>query len=317
MPKCAMGQRTVVGHQPVVIGALVTVALACITCAPTKNASSVTLPWDLKVIGAPAAWQVTEGEGEVIAILDSGLSDEALPELRKREVIPLPTADGVNLPFAPDIVGHGTAVTTLAAGSGDLGVWGVAPRARVMPFNVTDASGGISQDAVVFGIHAAVDEGASVINMSFGSVSDSVRVREAIHFAAMHGVIIVAAGGDTAAPAPLFPADVLDEVIAVRALNEKGAPPLRANTVGANGIDAPGENLLAVRIQNHTAVAVGSDGSSMAAALVSGSVSLFEACIHRKSGFVLGQPAVVHALRDSARGGPWFNLRIALREVGC
>ena len=299
------------------VGALVAAILSCSTGAPTTTTSSAALTWALRAIGAPEAWRVTQGEGEIIAILDSGLSDEALPGLRKRVVTPQPAAAGVSAPIAPDMVGHGTAVTTLAAGSGDLGVWGVAPRAWVLPVSVMDASGQISQDAVVAGIYLAVHKGASVINMSFGSVSDSARVREAIHFAAVHGVIVVAASGDSAAPTSLFPADVVDEVIAVRALNEKGEPSLRANRVGANGIDAPGEHLLAVRLQSHTPVPAGSGGSSMAAALVSGAISLLEACVHRKSGLVPGLRLLVRALRESARRGPWFNLRVALQEVGC
>ncbi len=251
---------------------------------------------------------MTQGEGEVIAILDSGLTDDALPGIRSREVLPRPPADPI---------GHGTAVTTLAAGSGDLGVWGVAPRARLLLISVIDASGQIEPAAVVAGIQAAVDHGASVINMSFGQESDSPQIKSMIDYAVSRGVLVVAAGGDTASPTPLFPADVLGEVIAVRALAENGRPPLSANTVGSNGIDAPGENLSAVTLDNGSMVEAGSDGSSMAAALVTGSVALLEACTHRKSGSVLSQILVLRALRESESPGPWFNLRAALRVVGC
>jgi subtilisin family serine protease len=292
----------------VVIGALATAGLGCWSCAPTQVDTSAALPWDLKAIGAADAWKVTQGEGELIAILDSGLTDDALPGLRSREVAPLPPADPI---------GHGTAVTTLAAGSGDLGVWGVAPRARLLSISVIDAAGQIESAAVAAGIRAAVDHGASVINMSFGKESDSPQIKSMIDYATSRGVVVVAAGGDTASPTPLFPADVVSEVIAVRALAENGQPPLSANTVGSNGIDAPGENLPAVTLDNGRTVVAGSDGSSMAAALVTGSVALLEACTHRKFGSVLSQTLVLRALRQSERLGPWFNLRAALRVVGC
>ena len=259
-------------------------------------------------IGVADAWKVTQGEGEVIAILDSGLTDGALPKLREREVGPRPQSD---------TNGHGTAVTSLAAGSGDLEVFGVAPRARVLAIAVIDASGQISTEAVVDAIYSAVRQGASVINMSFGRTSDSPPIRSAIDYASGRGVVIVAAGGDTASPGSMFPANIAGEVIAVRALTQKGEPPLSANGVGTNGIDAPGENLPAVRLRNGAVGQVGMNGSSMATAVVSGSVALLEACAHRQPGRVLSQAAIVRALRDSERPGPWFNLRSSLHSIGC
>jgi serine protease len=169
---------------------------------------------------------------------------------------------------------------------------------------------------VIAGIETAVLHGASVINMSFGQVSDNAEIKGAIDYAARRGVVIIAAAGDTTAPVPLFPADVTEEVIAVRALAENGMPPPSANRVGANGIDAPGENLPAVRLQDGVPLESASDGSSMAAAVVTGSVALLLACAHR-IGVVLGPSALLRILRTSARQRPWFSLRGALQEVGC
>jgi hypothetical protein len=182
---------------------------------------------------------------------------------------------------------------------------------------VLDGSGQISSQAIVDGIYASVRGGASVINMSFGQASDSPQIKAAIDYAASRGVVIVAAAGDTASPTPLFPANIPGEVIAVRAMDEAGKPSPYANPVGVSGVDAPGQNLPAVRVQDGTLQVVGSDGSSMAAALVSGSVALLEACVHRNHGSVLGQAGSVRALRDSVGPGPWINLRVALRAVGC
>lgn len=311
-----MGRRTDVGYKPiVVVGVLVTAALGCGACGATAPTSSA-LPWDLDSIDAPAAWQVTKGAGVLIAILDSGLADQELPGMHSREVMPASTSAGRRL-ASPDTDGHGTAVATLAAGSGDLGVWGVAPAANVMPINVTDPTGTISADAVVLGIDDAVRDGASVINLSFGMVSDNPGIHKAIDFAVARGVVIVAAAGDTSAPTPLFPASMVNEVIAVRALDQDGQPSLRANRVGPNGIDAPGQNLPSVRLVNNAAEVAKSDGSSMAAALVSGSIALLESCVHRKSLTAPSEEMLVKALRESRKIGPWFDLRAALQLVGC
>lgn len=311
----ALAAAEPMGIEPIAIGrflvgALATAALSCWSCAPATSTpgSVATMPWQLKALDAAAAWKVTQGQGEVLAFLDSGLADGALPNLRAREL---------GSPPAPDLNGHGTAVTTLAAGSGDLGVWGVAPQAQVIVISIVDVSGLISPEKVVAGIHSAVERRASVINMSFGQPVDNAQIKAAIAYATGHGVVVVAAGGDTWSPAPLFPADLADQVIAVRALAENGAAPLSANTVGVNGIDAPGEDLPAVTVRDGVTVEAASDGSSMATAVVSGSVALLEACSRRSSGAVLGAKSLVRILRSSASGGPWFDLGRAVRAAGC
>lgn len=82
--------------------------------------------------------------------------------------------------------------------------------------------------------------------MSFGEVADDPPVKEANRVAVSRGVVVVAAGGDTGSPNAIFPAD-LNDVIAARALAEDWKATLYANTVGSNGIDAPGESVRAVR----------------------------------------------------------------------
>jgi subtilisin family serine protease len=171
MHQLLLGRWPDVGHKPVGVIALAGAVLSLGSCAQPLPSNPTPLPWHLVALHASAAWKVTQGEGEVIAILDTGLTDAALPGLRKREVGPTPQ---------PDSNGHGTAVTTLAAGSGDLGVWGVAPRAQVLSISVVDASGQISAQEVVAGIQAAIQQRASVINMSFGQVSDNPQIKAAI-----------------------------------------------------------------------------------------------------------------------------------------
>jgi subtilisin family serine protease len=238
-----------------------------------------------------------------------------LPGLRRRELAGISLVDGGRL--TSDTVGHGTAVATLAAGSGDLGVWGVAPGARVLPIVAGSASVPLNPVAVARGIRLAVGAGASVINLSLGRPSDDAGIRAAIDSAAAAGVIVVAAGGDNSAPGPLFPADIPGEVIAVRALSQKGEPTLYSNGAGLDGLDAPGEDVQAVTVRDEKAMVSSFGGSSAAAALVSGAVALLEACARRTPGSVMTRSAAVRALRVSFGAGPWFNLPRALHFVGC
>ena len=133
------------------------------------------------------------------------------------------------------------------------------------------------------------------------------------------GQIVWAVDGSSPPRAPDcdLTASLVNEVIAVRALDQDGQPSLRANRVGPNGIDAPGQNLPSVRLVNNAPEVVKSDGSSMAAALVSGSIALLESCVYRKSLTRPNEEMLMKALRESREIGPWFDLRVALQLVGC
>lgn len=292
-----------------VVGALVFAAIAFTCCAPTSSHPTVDpYGWQLNAIEAPAAWHSTEGAGIVIAILDSGLNDSFLPGIAKREVGEPPQGDSI---------GHGTAVVSLAAGSGDLGVWGVAPQARILVVNIVGADGLIDAESVVAGIDLAVRAGASVINLSFGSSSDDNRITAAIERAVAANAVVVAAAGDNGSPQSLFPADLTELVIAAQTLTPDGSRSPDANAVGANGIGAPGVMLLAARPTSRGIEQFRADGSSMAAAVVSGSVALLQSCarLSGRTGVTHNQALAV--LRASRNLRAFFDLSEAMRLLGC
>ena len=116
-----------------------------------------------------AAWELSEGEGIVIAVIDSGvdLHHEELSSpgkvlaphslTRPRSDDPRP-ADGEN---------HGTACSGVACADGVRGASGVAPKARLMPLRMVSGLG--SQDEADAFVWAA-DHGADVISCSWGPV---------------------------------------------------------------------------------------------------------------------------------------------------
>lgn len=113
------------------------------------------------------AWETTWGEGQLIAILDSGV-DTAHPDL---DTVPgfTPSAGEDENPDL-DYSGHahGTACAGLAAGTGDngIGVAGVAPAAQVMGVRLL---GEIQDYADIYeSIVYAVDGGATVLSNSWG-----------------------------------------------------------------------------------------------------------------------------------------------------
>jgi serine protease len=98
-----------------------------------------------------------------------------------------------------------------------LGVAGVAPAASIMPLRVLDASGAGGWAAIASAIRWAADHGADVINMSLGGGMRSRTVERAIDYAYEHGVVIVAAAGNSSNSSVEYPARH-DHVIAVGAV---------------------------------------------------------------------------------------------------
>lgn len=170
--------------------------------------------WNVERIGASTAWDTSAGRGQVVAIVDSGV-DLRHPDLVDRfvlredgRVLGRDLVDDDDVPQDP--LGHGTMVAGIAVATHDngLGIAGVAPQARLLPVRVLDEEGRGTSADVDEGIRWAVDNGATVVNLSLESATagdgDSViggatvaAPVDAVRYAWDNGVVVVAAAGNS------------------------------------------------------------------------------------------------------------------------
>jgi subtilisin family serine protease/flagellar hook assembly protein FlgD len=187
---------------------------------PNDPDYSATAPY-LDAINAGTAWDVQRGDATVrIAVVDSGV-DVAHPDLAGRVSDTYNAVDTST--DVTDDVGHGTFVAGVAAATADngIGIAGASMGASVMAVKVADSGGQVFTDREAAGIMWAVDHGADVINLSLGSASPEQVESDAIAYAVSHGVLVVAAAGNSGLTSPSYPA-AYPKVVAVGATDAAG-----------------------------------------------------------------------------------------------
>ena len=248
----------------------------------------------------PEAWDVTKGEGIIVAVIDTGV-DITHPDLatnilinsgedgldvngnEKRTNYVDDDNDGYvdnwmgwnfvnNNNDARDGNGHGTQTAGIIAAQMDntQGMSGIAPNARIMTVKALDDFGFGTYSQVAEAIIYAVDHGAKVINLGFGGTADSELLLAATDYAYNHGVVVVAAGGNTGTQTLIYPA-ANPNVIGVSALDENLNAATFSSYSASIRISAPGVGIYSTAPNgNYTPMS----GTSMSAAQVSGVAAL-------------------------------------------
>jgi len=217
-------------------------------------------------INAPAAWDTATDCGNVIvAVLDSGINythrdladnmwdgtacvDEGGNPLGGC----LHGYDFVEKDKDPrDMLGHGTHVAGIIGARGNDGnrVAGVCWSARIMAVRVLDVSGEGTTADIVSGMQFAINDGAKVINASWGDTEYDQVLYDAIQEARDNGVLFIASAGNNQSDNdtyPHYPSSFdLENIISVGAMDQDG---LLAyfSCYGPTTVDvvAPGANIL-------------------------------------------------------------------------
>lgn len=204
--------------------------------------------WNMEMLGIENAWKVSDGEGVIVAVLDTGISTgdgkyPRVPDLRQTCMV-----KGYNFidddTDAYDWHGHGTHVggTIAQSTNNGLGVVGVAPEACLMPVKVLSDEGYGSTTDIAEAIIWATDMGAHVINMSLGGGGYSQVMADAVKYAADNGVFVACAAGNSGRGVVEYPA-ALEGCHAVSSVGKDGELAFYSS-YGTNGggifIAAPG-----------------------------------------------------------------------------
>lgn len=173
--------------------------------------------WHMGMINMEIAWDIHNGTGATVAILDTGVAYRSLfpyaqaPDLAGTLFVP--GWDFVNDDAYPDDDhGHGTHICgTIAQTTNNLlGCAGIAFGCSIMPVKVLDENSNGLLDDVVAGFYFAVDNGAQIINTSFGTVTPSLILEEAVNYATLNNVTIICSAGNAASSAPHYPSSYID-----------------------------------------------------------------------------------------------------------
>jgi type VII secretion-associated serine protease mycosin len=234
--------------------------------------------WALNRVQFDKAWSVTRGDGVLVGVIDSGV-DAAHPDLAGR-VLRGATFLGAGYRShqgQTDVAGHGTHVAGIVAASphSAAGVSGGAPAARILPVRVLDDEGSGWGSDVAKGIVWAVDNGAQVLNLSFGATTPSRALQSAVAHARSKGVVVVASGGNDGKDGPISYPAAYPGVLSVGAVDPGDSVVPFSTTSPYIGISAPGESVLStVPAKVDPSRLAERSGTSMAAPYVAAAAAL-------------------------------------------
>ena len=252
---------------------------------------SYSLQWNLPQIDAPLAWNISQGNTSVIiGIVDSGI-DWPHPDLYKniwhnphwQTDVSFPgdsigwdfggldgTPDNNPIEDKPDhgthVAGIASAITNNGIGIASIGSTCKLMAVKVSQNNIRDSNG---EPYIIYGdegIKYAADNGAKVINCSWGGGAYSRAEEEIINYATSMGALIVAAAGNDNSSAGQYPA-AYNGVLSVASTGQGDIKSSFSNYGYSVDVSAPGETIYSTWMPNtYTYLS----GTSMSTPLVSG-----------------------------------------------
>ncbi|MGD9677720.1 MAG: S8 family peptidase [Vulcanibacillus sp.] len=229
------------------------------------------IPWGIERIGADDSWDISQGKGVKVAVVDTGIAFDHADLTRNIKG----GTNIINPLLSPyDHNGHGTHVAgTIGAVNNQYGVVGVAPKVSIYAVKAFNKDGTAKLSNIIKAIDWCIDKDMDIINMSFGFNETSPTFREAIVRCYQSGILMVAASGNNGTQGRIeYPAE-FQETIGVSSINENNQIS-SFSTVGPQvDLAGPGENIISTWLNNSFREV---SGTSMAVAHVSGAAALLK-----------------------------------------
>lgn len=225
--------------------------------ADTRSFKNLEQEWNVHAVRATNV-QSPNNEKVKIAIIDSGVdfTQDIDVALRKNFV---PGEDEIPVLYE-DRTGHGTGVAGIIAAKDDgEGITGINPNVELYSAKVLDSKLTAPISRVVEAIYWAIDNKVDIINISFGTTTDSEALKLAIQDAYNAGILIIGAAGNKGVLE--YPA-AYDEVVAVGSVDSKGDHSEGSGTGEGLELMAPGEQIVSTSAFGGVAVM---SGTSMSA----------------------------------------------------
>lgn len=210
-----------------------------VTLDQTITDPSFNRSWALPKIEAPTAWDISAGDGIIVAVLDTGV-DGTHPDLAANMVPGWNMFD--NNDNTADVHDHGTWVagTIAAAANNGMGSAGVAWSAEIMPVRIAAPDATAFFSTIANGIRWAADHGAKVVNVSYSGVAGSSTIRSAAQYLRNKGGVLVVSAGNSGSRLNHSPSDV---ILVASATNSNDQRPNWSSYGSYVDIASPGESI--------------------------------------------------------------------------
>lgn len=301
--------------------------VCCVPFEAPPQAPDLAEAWAARnLIGAAEAMAYEPGDpAVVVAVVDTGIALRH-PELTTRlragfDTVQLGKGDlAVGLQLLGDRtrmdtnpndahVGHGTGCAGIISALGAAMPPGLAGRCQLLPIRVLGAARlpgktepvGIGAMADIdSGMKMAIDLGAKVLNLSFGTADYTLDTQAAkphadvVRYGLARGCVLVAASGNSGAEEIYWPA-AYDGVIAVGSVGTNGRPSTFSTRGAHVACCAPGEGIVTAGLSGYQRAT----GTSFAAPFATAAAALLVSRAQRRS-YPLGGPAVRRLLTETA-----------------